>query len=207
FLIERKTNLYQFSRVYPFLVLLTAYGIHHLFRSINSKNKIALTFVLFFALFLSPLPRLINTVKIPIDYMFNNDNYIYNFSYGGGTSNYHSMYMLRDYTLGKGKNFIYVNSGSHQYLRLVDNYYKYPLSAFYLGEYEHREITEEVVGDMRKVDYLIVQNDDSHYENFFNLGSSYPNMMRIDKFRNLLISDFELDTLLDGRYYIYTKKN
>lgn len=206
FLIERKTNLYQFSRVYPFLVLLTANGIRNLFNIIRSKNKIALVFLLFFALFLSPLPRLINTLKIPIDYIFNNDNYIYNFSYGGGTSNYNSMYKLREYTQNKGKNFIYVNSGSHQYLRLVDSYYKFPLSAFYLGDYENSRIRIEVLHDMRNKDYLIVQNDDNHYENFFNELSSYDNMMRIDEFRNLITKDFELDTLLDGRYYIYNRK-
>ena len=31
-------------------------------------------------------------------------------------------------------------------------------------------------------------------------------MMRINRFKNLLDDDFEMDTLLDGRYYIYDRK-
>jgi hypothetical protein len=88
----------------------------------------------------------------------------------------------------------------------MDSYYKYPLSAFYLGDYDNHKIVDEVANDMEKVDYLIIQNDDNHYANFFNHLSSYDNMLRIDKFRNLLENDFELDTLLDGRYYIYDRK-
>lgn len=205
FLIERKPNLYQFSRVYPFLILLSSYGLYYIFKTIALKNKIATAFLLTFILLLSPLPRLINTLKIPFDYVTNNENYLYNFSYSGGTSNYESMFILRDYTMKKGKNFIYVNSGSHQFLRFMDSYYKYPLSVFYLGDYESEKIIDGVIDDMKKVDYLIIQNDDNHYANFFNNLSSYDNMMRIDEFRNLLENEFVLDTLLDNRYYIYNK--
>lgn len=206
FLIERKPNLYQFSRVYPFLVMLSSYGLYYIHKNITFKNKIAFTFVLFFALFLSPLPRLVNTMKIPVDYFLNKDKYIFNFSHDDGTGNYHSMSLLKEYIEPKGNSFIYVNSGSHQFLRWIDSYYKYPLSAFYLGDFDNHNIVDEVANDMEKVDYLIIQNDDNHYANFFNHLSSYDNMLRIDKFRNLLENDFELDTLLDGRYYIYDRK-
>lgn len=206
FLIERKPNLYQFSRVYPFLIMLSSYGLYSLYKGISVKNKIAFTFVLFFALFLSPLPRVVNTMKIPMDYFRNKENYIFNFSHDDGTGNYNAMAILEEYTKPKGKSFIYVNSGSHQYLRSIESYYKYPLSAFYLGDFDNQGIVEEVAKDMEKVDYLIIQNDDNHYANFFNHLSSYDNMMRIVRFRNLLENDFELDTLLDGRYYIYDRK-
>ncbi len=206
FLIERKPNLYQFSRVYPFLIMLSSYGLYYLYKNITFKNKIAFAFVLFFVLFLSPLPRVVNTMKIPMDYFLNKEKYIYNFSHDDGTGNYHSMTKLKEYTEPKGKSFIYVNSGSHQFLRWSESYYKYPLSAFYLGDYDNQVVVNEVAKDMEKVDYLIIQNDDNHYANFFNHLSSYDNMMRIERFKNLLENDFELDTLLDDRYYIYDRK-
>ena len=114
--------------------------------------------------------------------------------------------MLEDYISDLNDNFIYMNTGSHQFLRRTESKYKYPQSAFYLAEYENRLLRDEVISDLKSIDYLIIQNDDNHFVSFFNELSSYDNMMRIDEFRNLITNDFELDTLLDGRYYIYNRK-
>ena len=162
--------------------------------------------LLFFTVFFSPFPRLINSMKIPVDYLVDKEKFIFSFSHNEGTGNYYSMYKLKEYTKSMGDNFIYVNSGSHQFLQMVNKYYKYPLSAFYLGEYESDKVVNEVANDMTKVDYLIIQNDDSHYANFFNSLSSYDNMMRIERFRNLLEKEFVQDTIIDGRYLIFKHK-
>lgn len=203
FIIERKPNIYQFSRIYPFLILLSSIGIYYLFRSIKGKNLIVICFIFIFSIFLSPLPRVINTMRIPYDYIFNPSKYLYNFSNEGGTGNFQSLYNLKQYTDKKGSNFIFVNSGSHQFQRMTGTYYKYPLSAFYLGEYPHKSIINEVTNDMKKLDYLIIQNDDNHFGNFFNYKSSLENFNRIKEFKSLLNERFELDTIIDGRYYIY----
>lgn len=203
FFVERKPTLYQFSRVYPFLILLSSFGAYYLYKYVGNKNKYILAFVLFFVFILSPIPRVINLMKVPISYFTNKDNYLMNFSNSEGTGNFKSMANLSEYTKENGDNFIYMNTGSHQFLRMTGSNYKYPQSAFYLAEYENKHLLGQVIKDINKVDYLIMQNDDNHYISFFNYGSSYDNAMRIVEIKNELENHFTQDTIIDGRYLIF----
>lgn len=203
FIIERKPTLYQFSRVYPFLVLLTSIGIYHFYKVVSNKNKYILTFVLIFILFLSPLPRIINLIRLPINYFTQKENYLNFFSHEGGTGNFKSLLNLKNYTDNHSRKFIFINTGSHQFLRMTNSYYKYPQSAFYLADYENKNIQQNFTRDLIKTDYFILQNDDNHYVSFFNYKSSLENFNRIKEFKSLLNERFELDTIIDGRYYIY----
>lgn len=205
FFVERKPTLYQFSRVYPFLILLSTFGIFYFYKNIEKKNKYILAFVLLFVLLLSPVPRVLNLMKVPISYFNDSKKYLMNFSNNEGTGNFQSLNNLAEYTRINGDNFIYMNTGSHQFLRMTNTINKYPQSAFYLAEYSNERVKNEVISQIQKTDYLIIQNDDNHYISFFNHGSSYDNFIRIDSFKNLLANNFNQDTTIDGRYVIFKR--
>ena len=88
FLIERKTTLYQFSRVYPFLILLSSIGIYYFNKTIKTFNIYIMAFVFMLVLLLSPVPRLVNIAKIPYSYFKDGRDYLLNFNLGGGTGNF-----------------------------------------------------------------------------------------------------------------------
>lgn len=205
FFLERKPTLYQFSRVYPFLIFLTSFGIFYFYKIIGTKNYYVVSFILLFLILLSPIPRVVNLLRVPITYFTQDEKYILAFSHGGGTGNFESLWKLKDYTERHSNNFLYINTGSHQFLRMQGKGYKYPQSAFYLAEYKNNRVLNDFKNDLKKCDYFILQNDDNHYVSFFNHKSSLGNFNRIKELRSILNSSFRLDTIVDGRYYIYIK--
>jgi hypothetical protein len=206
FIIERKPTLYQFSRVYPFLLLLSSLGLYYFFKVVKFGNKYILAAVITIAILLSPLPRVVNLLKLPVIYFTQGERYLLAFSHEGGTGNFEAMLDLKQYTASNSNNFIYMNTGSHEFLRMTNSHYKYPQSAFYLAEYDNKHVKSEFKRDLQKVDYFIVQNNDEHYVSFFNYGSSYDNLFRDSSLKSLVEQNFTLDTIIADCYLIYTKK-
>lgn len=207
FFIERKPTLYQFARTYVYLALLSSIGIYYSIKNLNFQNKYILSFVIIIALVLSPLPRLFNSLRLPISYFTQGEKYLLNFSNEGGTGNFRTLLNLKEYVDENGDKFIFMSTGSHQFLRMVGAEYKYPQSAFYLAEYDNKEIVEEVAKDIRNMDYIIAQNDDGHLISFFNFLSSYENLKKKEILWNEIQTNFVRDTIIDNRYIVFKKSN
>jgi len=215
-IIEKKLTLFHYPRLIVPFSILTSIGIYQVLKLINFKNlglsgKIMLILLIPILLIFSPIPRyskMLNNTKTYFTnkkefdkkYHIEGDNVIIRESYIN-TAKYIRTQAQKD-------DFVKVISIGGNMINFFLNEYKgtaLPQSCFYYGEYKINNWLELHSNEIRKADWIIVQDNDRHPIINGHNKTSYESMIDDTNNYSYIQDNFNLDTTIMP-FIIYKRK-
>ena len=207
-LIERKINMYHIVRLYPYMMILVSIGFIILIERFRfGKNLQTLVIVSMF-LILSPLLRFVNTYKIAYDRVFNYESYVSYYTNDKPFTILGQHIAIADYINKKGdEKFLFMNTGGNQTVHYLnfDYKYKFPHSAFHLSPKAPMSYKKAFEEDLHDANIIAIDSSDDIFMIFLSEGSSYDLFFGEEKYKEYIEQNFNLDTILMDRYFIYER--
>jgi hypothetical protein len=208
-LIEKKINMYHVTRIYPFFMLLVSYGAIRFIKKFKFRwNLPSLVFISIF-IFLSPLLRFVNTYKIAYNRVFNYPAYLSYYTNDKPFNILGHHIAIADYVNRLGdRKFLFINTGGNQTIHYLDFDYKYkfPHSAFHLSPKAPELYKKAFEEDLHDANIIAIDSSDDIYMIFLSEGSSYDLFFKNQEYKDYMKENFDLDTILLNRYFIYKRK-
>lgn len=208
-ILERKINMYHLIRFYPFFILMVSMGLVYFIDNFKLKINVQSAIFIIVFLVLSPLPRLVNSYKISYERIIDYDSYVSYYTKENTFNLLRNHIILADYINSKeDSKFLLMNTGGNQTIHYLDFQYKYkfPHSAFHLSPKAPLSYKSAFEEDLHDANIIAIDNSDDIYMIFLSNGSSYDLFFADTNYRNYLNENFNLDTILLDRYYIYIRK-
>lgn len=208
--IERKMLAYHEQRIYLPLILLASIGFVILLEKVKQLNYISIILIAFVGLIFSPIPRLVNILKLPYyKIMKQEDNYYYYFVDGISGHILYKQYLLSKYV---NSNFntdklLLVDTGGNELVVFMEKDYKYsfPQSAFYLVNIAPDYLVQRAFKDLKDADVVIVQKNDNLPIMFFNDDNSLTALKKRKPLWDYLNTNFKQDTVIAEDFLIFIR--
>jgi len=207
-LLEKKLPAYHFLRMYLPLSILAGLGCIMIINKLKKRwkdwqvySKLIFAGILFLAALLSPLPRWLNTLKIPVYYFTDKEKYDMYFERSEGASTIRKQHKevaeIINREKQKNDKVIVMSIGAN-----VINYFledveisKFSQSCFYFSNGSAPEWKKDIVDEVNEAQWIIVQINDRHiYINGHN-RSSWESLKQ----------DLELPWIISKNFVLYRK--
>ncbi|MFP4542660.1 MAG: ArnT family glycosyltransferase [Candidatus Kapaibacterium sp.] len=214
--VENKLLVYHFIRLYLPLSILAGFGYIFFKRAAFDKinllkyKSVLAAILIIMIVFFSPLPRWVNTMRIPYYYLTDKSRYISEYTRQGSVAfTYGYQLEVVDYLqkrMNKADKLTVINSG----LNIINHHFDvsrisgFAHSCFYLSTVRIEDYRKSFLGDLHESDYLVIQNNDVLTHLFFHDMSSYEAIMKDEEFSKTINNNFKhIKTIAD--FVIYEK--
>ncbi len=216
-LAEKKVHAYYFIRLYfPFSVFV-GIGITKLISAFTSGENIKSAYRNFIVIFLvvfgfifSPLPRWLNTVRVPILYF--NDPMAYDYFYERSLdpalnrcqTKQVASYISRNRSLGDSLFVMATGAGELNYFLRDMQQTKFTQSTFYFGNGAIDTWKKQALTELKHSDWLVVPNHDVYGPINGHMRSSWESLKINKNFYNYVKNNFE-KVLETDNFYVFKK--
>lgn len=216
--IEKKMAVYHFSRIYLPAAILAGFALNEIIKSISIKafktNLIAvlitLSLIIFFAI-MSPLPRMLNIIKVPYYFAVDNDKYNALFQDEGSSSKLRNDQIEAAEYIKKAaekNDKVFIMTTGSSYINYLLRDYEQPAflhSQPYISEFVPENWKIRFLDYFSNSDYLVIQLNDRHPLLFMHEMSTFEFIQNNDEYTEILNSKYEL--INQSKYYnIYKRK-
>ncbi len=207
-LLERKINMYHITRMYPYFMIFVSIGFVYVLERFRFGRNLSTIVLVCVFLILSPLLRFVNTYKIAFDRVFNYESYVSYYTNDMPFTILGQHIAIADYINKKGdEKFLFMNTGGNQAVHYLDFDYKYkfPHSAFHLSPKAPLSYKKAFEVDLHDANIIAIDSSDDIFMIFLSEGSSYDLFFGEKEYKDYIEQNFELDTILLDRYFIYER--
>ncbi len=208
--IERKMLIYHQQRVLPFLVLLSSLGLALILSEISNYKKYALVITLLVITIFSPIPRVINLLKYPLNIIGQDEKIFYSTLVEGDEGHILRKHFAVARYINTNTNtdkVLLINTGGNEMICYFNFDYKYsfPQSAFYLNEKAPENLKEKAFDNIKDSEVIILQNNDQSHIMFFNDDTSLSSIQKNLVIWDYIETNFKQDTIIEDNFIIYSR--